>query len=103
MFDPLFFRVANTYRKLTTIRAEQWNGLVDFGKIIDFIAETNPAPDEYFKVHGVGGDNYWASIYDQLHFTWIKLERGDWVARGPDNEYYPIKNEVFTKTYELVD
>jgi hypothetical protein len=39
-------------------------------------------------------------VYDELHDTWVKFEKGDWVIRGVRGEFYPCKRDVFEATYE---
>lgn len=33
----------------------------------------------------------------------MKAVAGDWIIKGVNNEYYPIKSEIFFKTYEKVE
>lgn len=34
----------------------------------------------------------------------VYVEKGDWILPEPDGEhYYPVKDEVFQKTYELAE
>lgn len=32
----------------------------------------------------------------------MTADEGDWIIKGIKNEFYPCKNDVFEKTYELV-
>ena len=32
----------------------------------------------------------------------MKISHGDWIIRGVNGEFYPIKNDIFLKTYEKV-
>jgi hypothetical protein len=41
-------------------------------------------------------------VFDRLHDTWIPLEENDWIIQGPQGEFYPIKNDVFEATYDLI-
>lgn len=41
------------------------------------------------------------SVYDHCHNVWIPLDPGDWIAEGPEKEHYPIRTEVFNKTYAI--
>ena len=40
-------------------------------------------------------------LFDKIHSTWIKIEIGDWIAKGPLGEYYPIKAAAFPELYFL--
>ena len=33
----------------------------------------------------------------------MKALPGDWIIKGVNNEFYPIKSEIFFKTYEKVE
>lgn len=43
-----------------------------------------------------------AQVYDRLHDSWINVNRGDWVLRGVQGEFYPIKDDVLAATYDPV-
>lgn len=38
----------------------------------------------------------------ESHSAPLNLNVGSWVVRGVQGEYYPVDNEIFTKTYEAV-
>jgi hypothetical protein len=44
-----------------------------------------------------------ASVWNELHGSAIRLEPGDFVNITDPRDYYPIKREVFEKTYTLLD
>ena len=33
---------------------------------------------------------------------WLTAQRGDWIVRGIEGEFYPVKDSVFAATYEPV-
>ena len=33
----------------------------------------------------------------------MKASPGDWIIKGVNGEFYPIKSEIFFKTYEKVE
>jgi hypothetical protein len=33
----------------------------------------------------------------------MRVNVGDWIVRGVEGEHYPVKDEIFRKTYALVD
>lgn len=33
----------------------------------------------------------------------MKAESGDWIITGVNGETYPVKEEIFNKTYELLE
>lgn len=40
--------------------------------------------------------------FDTLEGTML-AEPGDWIIKGVQGEFYPIKDEIFRETYEAVD
>ncbi len=42
-------------------------------------------------------------IYDRLHDTWVQFEEGDYLVKGVQGEYYPVKADIFQATYEAVE
>lgn len=47
----------------------------------------------------VDGD---AQVFDRLHESWINVDVGDWILRGVQGEFYPIKDDVLAETYDPV-
>ncbi len=49
------------------------------------------------------GANEWDTyyVYDRLHDTWVMFEKGDWVLKGVQGEFYPCEASVFEETYEV--
>ncbi len=43
-----------------------------------------------------------ASVFDELHFTWVLVYDGDWIIRGIKGEFYPCRPDVFAATYDEV-
>lgn len=76
------------YRKKSLTWAKQWTG-----------ENTEELVDLFGELFSAGPDGT-AVIYDKLHDVDIPLSLGDWVARGPKGELYPIRDEVFRETYE---
>jgi hypothetical protein len=53
---------------------------------------------------GVRINEYGKAYVVTAHYQKVYLEPGDWIVPEPDGEhYYPIKNDIFTKTYICVD
>lgn len=90
----------NKYRKKETaiIEAIQY---IDKNKtlIMNFLSKSNTEKDEIIKnysfnengnliIHTLEGD--------------MKCNKGDYIIKGVDGEFYPCKQEIFEKTYELV-
>ena len=74
-----------TYRKTTTIKAEQFDGsdeMVDKYELIDVgtMHGTHHSPELYLT-----GSR--------------KLDAGDWIATGVNGEHWPIADDIFKKTY----
>lgn len=43
-----------------------------------------------------------AQVFDDLHSTWVLVYTGDYIIRGVQGEFYPIRPDVFAATYEPV-
>lgn len=83
-----------SYRKRPiVVEAEQWTGS-NWPTMLDFIvarggdAHTHTSMNDRLVIHTLEGT--------------LLAEPGDWVVRGVEGEYYPVKNSVFQKTYEPV-
>lgn len=81
------------YRKTATIKAEQFYG-----------------SDEMVKKYRVRKDTEYMLSDDPLEYQtvpyqietlegWANINVGDWIATGINDEHWPIKNDVFKKTY----
>jgi hypothetical protein len=44
-----------------------------------------------------------ATVFDNLHSTWVLVYTGQHIVRGVKREYYPIAEDVLAETYELAD
>lgn len=89
------------FRKLPIeISAIQWTG----GNEAQVIAFTGPT---YF--HAVDPEDriedadITASVFDELHSTWVGVYTGHWVVRGIRGEFYPIDDSVLAESYEPVE
>jgi hypothetical protein len=82
------------YRKLPVeIEAVCWTG-DNAAEVADFMRSS-----PIFSSDGHG--RAWVDI-STLEGV-IRADRGDWIVRGVQNEYYPVKPEIFAVTYEAVD
>ena len=60
--------------------------------------------NQYFRKKPVIIEAYQTSkelIIETLEGDMI-ASKGDWIVTGVDGEQYPVKPDIFTKTYELV-
>jgi len=72
--------------------------------------ETNNEPENVnmeFIVKWINGNKGMArhdstDIYIQTLEGEMKAGVGDWIIQGVNGEFYPCKNDIFKKTYELV-
>jgi hypothetical protein len=88
-------------KKPIVIEAEQW---IPY-KTSEFLTQSKIQPidsDEDWKCSGCGNRT-------SLHMNCPTLEGwhivcpGDYIIKGIQGEFYPIKNDIFLKTYDLVD
>lgn len=91
--------MANRYRKKpVTIEAMRFYGSTEsLYRAYKWVAEDTVRPTTIFTdertgeliIHTLEGD--------------MRCVYGDWIIRGVNGEFYPCKNEIFEKTYELVE
>lgn len=78
------------YRKVVTIKAEQFNDTndEDFFRICDKYKLVQPGSDLHFELPTLEG--------------LMKIKLGDWIATGINGEHWIIDNNIFRKTYQEV-
>lgn len=85
-------------KKPVVIDAIQWNGL-NLEQIKGFVGESliynildtawevgKGAPHVFMKIHTLEGN--------------MEVNKGDFIIKGVNGEYYPCKPDIFAKTYE---
>lgn len=79
----------NKYRKLPVeVEALQWTGN-NAKEMSDFVQIAIPMSAEYFHISTTDGI--------------LRANIGDWIIKGVEGEFYPCKDSVFQKSYELVE
>lgn len=104
------------YRKRpVAVEVMQWDGTVeDATRIIDWIlsgggtARCHEEIPEDKKVWEPDGKSYEiiearpALIHIDTLEGLMRADKGDWIIRGVQGEFYPCKPDIFAKTYEPV-
>lgn len=74
------------YRKIATIKAEQYHGTED-------------------QVHRYGIHTHSIDLGEYLPTREgdMEISVGDWIATGVDGEHWSIKNAIFRRTYEQIE
>lgn len=49
-----------------------------------------------------GPDEMYGEVYDYLHDSWIKVEKGQVVIKGTQGEFYPHAVPLFYENYDLL-
>lgn len=88
--------MAKYRKKPVVIDALQYNGEIT-GELHRFLAEENNSSYHfsfendiaYLVIHTLEGH--------------MKATPGDWIIKGVNQEFYPCKNDIFEKTYEVVE
>lgn len=93
-------RAPETYRKRPVeIQAMQWTGWND-DALICFCGERSfyklVKPDRL-----PGNKEFTAKLWVAANQEWLGIETGEWVAKDSQG-FYPIKDAVFSVTYEHV-
>ncbi len=78
------------YRKISTIKAEQFNDTndEDFFRICDKYKLVQPGRDLHLELPTLEG--------------LMKIRYGDWIATGANGEHWAIRDDIFKKTYQEV-
>ena len=77
-------------KKPIIIEAVQWKGnnLQDVAKLGGAREYEESFTEDYLIIHTLEGD--------------MKANKGDWIIKGVNGEYYLCKQDIFEKTYEKV-
>lgn len=86
-------------KRPVAIRAMQFNGDDSWQGLMDF---TDEKVRETRKREGSKLGEPVHEVYDYLHDTWIKFNKGDWILEGSKGEFYPHEGELFKTNYEEV-
>lgn len=75
------------YRKIATIKAEQFDG-----------------SDEMISKYDIG---FFPKLTNRRYFIKslegdLEINVGDWIATGSNGEHWPIRDDIFKKTYQEV-
>ena len=81
--------MAKYRKKPIVIEAVQYDGF-HTGELNDFCGSSIFEP--------VGGSPFIRTLEGDM-----TISKGDWVIKGVKGEFYPIKSEIFFKTYEKVE
>jgi hypothetical protein len=87
--------MAKYMKKPVVIEAWQWLGTTLEDARIFCTAKNIP----HFCVGGMGGKA--GLIIPTLKGNHL-AQKGDWIIKGVQGEFYPIKNNIFLETYEKV-
>lgn len=99
--------MAKYRKKPVEIEARQWDGTAsDATPIIDWVL-TNGATARYHEEDSgrTPANTPWHDpgfiVIDTLEGR-MSAREGDWIIRGVQGEFYPIKPDIFEQTYEEV-
>ncbi|WP_282801151.1 hypothetical protein [Secundilactobacillus kimchicus] len=90
--------MSKTYRKTATIQAEQFDEAK--WQLIYHNSHTAIAWD--IAAQKLGIDRYRGHFVIPTPEGDMRISDGDWIATGVNGEHWPIKDEIFRKTYEEV-
>ena len=86
-------------KKPVEVEAWQWKRLSGVDGEIEPIP---PVPDHLLKLKRrfwlFGKRSWWIKTLEGDH----RISNGDYIVRGVNGEYYPVKPDIFEKTYEPV-
>jgi hypothetical protein len=93
--------MAKYRKKPIVIDAIQYNGEIT-GELHRFLAEENNC-SYHFSYENCDQPN--ETVYLIIHTLegHMRATPGDWIIKGVNQEFYPCKNDIFEKTYEMVE
>lgn len=83
-----------TYRKVATIKAEQFDGSTEMIEKYHIRTNTVYELDPEYRLF----DDIVPYQIETLE-GFIELDPGDWIATGISGEHWAIRNNIFKKTY----
>lgn len=87
-----------TYKKTATIDAVQWDGVVvKSDDIIDWAVNYDVVIERDYHEDGFSFKLAIPTLEGRMYAT-----LGDWIAKGINDEFWPIKPDIMEKTYEEV-
>lgn len=84
-------------KKPVVIEAHQWNGTT-WEDRDEFVKETGWP---YWHIGSISGSEKVGMIIPTLEGDHL-AEKGDWIIKGINGEFYPCKPDIFEKSYEEV-
>lgn len=85
-------------KKPVVVEANQWQKRGDHPKVIQFNPDRSNGRDVCRKCEKSVNQHGWVQTLEGGHIVCP----GDWIITGVQGEYYPVKDDIFTKTYEPV-
>lgn len=90
-------------KKPVVINAVQWNGK-NFDEVMNFMEEFHGSKLNYENAEEAALKSGKLTITTMHAGQTVEVVAGDWIVPdGKPNTFYPIKPEVFEKTYEAVE
>lgn len=94
-------------KKQVVIEAIQWNGNSNREDVVDFVGKEIKSELESETAYLAGKGAPIFSLLIETKEGVMKALKGDWIIKEPfptgDRDFYPCKNEIFLKTYDLLD
>lgn len=100
--------MAKYRKKPVIIEAIQWNGH-NINDIKMFVGSSlNVITHKHYDPSSEPGSTSMVSWEDYTIFIHtlegdMKCDKGDYIIRGVNGEFYPCKPDIFDKTYEVID
>ena len=90
-------------KKPVVVEAHQWTGTEEcLEEMLAFIDPVN-LPDDVHVGAGLGFTPTLGTLDIPTLEGVMQAKPGDWIIKGVQGEFYPIKDLIFRETYEAVD
>ena len=93
-------------KKPVEVEAIQWNGNTNRAEIVAFVGKELNTELENETAYLAGISQPIFSLLIETKEGVMKAFKGDWIVKEPfptgDRDFYPVKNEIFVNTYDVV-
>lgn len=85
-------------KKPVVVHAVQWDGTEK--KALEILEEIGNWRGSYYEHQTCFEKEPGSLVIETLEGSML-ASPGDWIIKGVNGEYYPVKDEIFRKTYEI--
>lgn len=85
-------------KKPVVVHAMRWDGTENHA--VEILRNMENAGNSCYQTPSCLENEHGHLVIDTLEGSML-ASPGDWIIKGVNGEYYPVKDEIFRKTYEI--